>query len=173
MNAIAMIEGGAPTSVAPFGGFAPAPRADLAGLQYLRASGLAQARLQLAVLSGNRRRALREIDRLVEIDRQLENLANSGTADENLVSTEGLEAHLASQKHAIAGEKLALAAAVTLPTLPSPERVTKNAPAQLGDFEVVEDRDFGERLLRIALWLVVVFAVVGALSIAVPLLAAG
>ena len=34
-------------------------------LEWLRASALAQARLQLAVLSGNRRRALEQIDRLV------------------------------------------------------------------------------------------------------------
>ncbi|HEU4650316.1 MAG TPA: hypothetical protein VFS49_02775, partial [Croceibacterium sp.] len=39
-------------------------------LHYLRASGLAQMRLQLAVLSGNRRRALEQIDRLVDIDKQ-------------------------------------------------------------------------------------------------------
>ena len=41
-------------------------------LQFLRASGLAQARLQLAVLSGNRRRALEQIERLIGIDRLLE-----------------------------------------------------------------------------------------------------
>ena len=45
-------------------------------LQFPRASGLAQARLQVAVLSGNRRRALEQIDRLVAIDKQLERLAD-------------------------------------------------------------------------------------------------
>jgi outer membrane protein TolC len=44
-------------------------------LAWMRASGLAQARLQLAVLAGNRRRALEQIDRLIGIDRQLERLA--------------------------------------------------------------------------------------------------
>ena len=45
-------------------------------LQFLRASGLAQARLQLAVLSGNRRRALEQIDRLVQIDKEIERIAD-------------------------------------------------------------------------------------------------
>ena len=55
-------------------GHSPPPRLDL---HYLRASGLAQARLQLAVLSGNRRRALEQIDRLVMIDKQLERVSQS------------------------------------------------------------------------------------------------
>ena len=53
----------------------PSDAAERPDLSWLRASGLAQARLQLAVLSGNRRRALEQIDRLMGIDRQLERLA--------------------------------------------------------------------------------------------------
>jgi len=174
MNAIATIEGGAPVRVGPFGGVAPMrPAAERTGLQYLRASGLAQARLQLAVLSGNRRRALREIDRLVEIDRQLEFLAHEGAPDPSRVSARGLDDHLVSQKLAIASEKLALAAAVSLPTIPAPAAPAPAAPIELGQFEVLEDEAFGRGLARAALWLLAIVIAVGALAIAVPLLAAG
>ena len=84
-------------------------------LQFLRASGLAQARLQLAVLSGNRRRALEQIDRLVMIDKQLERVS------EGLVAiappAEVLEDELDRERLAIASEKLALTAGVELPRL--------------------------------------------------------
>ena len=53
----------------------PSHRPDL---QFVRASGLAQARLQVAVLSGNRRRALEQIDKLVAIDKELERLIREG-----------------------------------------------------------------------------------------------
>ena len=71
-----------------FGAMPPANGFDV---DYLRASGLAQVRLQLAVLSGNRRGALRELDRLVELDRQLE--AGQAWA----LRGEGLKAHLDRQ----------------------------------------------------------------------------
>jgi hypothetical protein len=81
-------------------------------LHYLRASGLAQARLQLAVLSGNRHRALEQIDRLVAIDKRLEQVA------EGLVAIspppEALEAELADERLAIASEKLALTAGIEM-----------------------------------------------------------
>jgi hypothetical protein len=70
----------------------------------MRASGLAQARLQLAVLSGNRRRALEQIDRLLGIDRQLERIARG----ESTPAPGAIEADLAEQRLAIASEKLAL-----------------------------------------------------------------
>ena len=93
-------------------GHSPPPRLDL---HYLRASGLAQARLQLAVLSGNRRRALEQIDRLVMIDKQLERVS------EGLVAiappAEVLEDELDRERLAIASEKLALTAGVELPRL--------------------------------------------------------
>lgn len=172
MNALVTIEGGAPVRVGPFAGFAPAPRPDPASLQFVRAVGLAQTRLQLAVLSGNRRRALREIDRLLEIDRQLERLARAGEADSARVSGEEIEAHLASQKLAIAGEKLALTAAITLPTLAPPGETAgaeATDPAELG---VVEDDALGGRLARTGPWLAAIAVAVGALAFAVPLLAA-
>lgn len=93
-------------------GHSPPPRLDL---HYLRASGLAQARLQLAVLSGNRRRALEQIDRLVALDKQLERVA------EGLVAiappSDALEAELADERLAIASEKLALTAGIEMPRL--------------------------------------------------------
>ena len=82
-------------------------------LGWLRASGLAQARLQLAVLSGNRRRALEQIDRLIGIDRQLERLAHG----ERAPAEAALEAELAEQRLAIASEKLALTSGIELPRL--------------------------------------------------------
>jgi hypothetical protein len=89
----------------------PAPPSRL-DLHYLRASGLAQARLQLAVLSGNRHRALEQIDRLVAIDKRLEQVA------EGLVAIapppEALEAELTDERLAIASEKLVLAAGIEM-----------------------------------------------------------
>src|SRR5204863_535288 len=82
-------------------------------LNWLRASGLAQARLQLAVLSGNRRRALEQIERLIGIDRQLERLARG----EKTLAVGALESDLADQRLAIASEKLALSSGIELPRL--------------------------------------------------------
>ena len=90
----------------------PEPRSSLS-LQFLRASGLAQARLQLAVLSGNRRRALEQIERLIGIDRQLERLARG----EKTLAVGALESDLADQRLAIASEKLALSSGIELPRL--------------------------------------------------------
>lgn len=123
------------------------------GLQYLRASGLAQARLQLAVLSGNRRRALREIDRLVEIDRQLARISECGQPDGRGVSGEPMETHLAGQQRAIASEKFALMAAVELPRLSD---LPENAELLLGEeheIPVVEDVTLRRRLTLIGIWL--------------------
>ena len=71
MNIAATLSGDARLRPVTNFDFAVGPLPVSQGLQYVRASALAQARLQLAILSGDRRRALREIDRLVEIDRQL------------------------------------------------------------------------------------------------------
>ena len=93
-------------------GHSPPPRLDL---HYLRASGLAQARLQLAVLSGNRRRALEQIDRLVMIDKQLERVS------EGLVAiappAEVLEDELDRERQLLARDSQALTAGVELPRL--------------------------------------------------------
>jgi hypothetical protein len=84
-------------------------------LHYLRASGLAQARLQLAVLSGNRHRALEQIDRLVSIDKQLERVAGGLVPISPPI--EALENELADERLAIASEKLALTAGIEMPRL--------------------------------------------------------
>jgi len=84
-------------------------------LQFLRASGLAQARLQLAVLSGNRRRALEQIDRLVAIDKEIERIADGTLGIAPPLSQ--LASDLVDQRLAIASEKLALASQVSLPRL--------------------------------------------------------
>lgn len=118
-------------------------------LGWIRASGLAQARLQLAVLSGNRQRALEQIDRLIGIDRQLERLARGeSTPDEGV-----LEADLADQRLAIASEKLALTSGIELPRLDPAfgagmgAALTPDAPV-----EIVEDEALKGRLFHLMLW---------------------
>lgn len=124
----------------------PAPRADLA---WLRASGLAQARLQLAVLAGNRRRALEQIDRLIGIDRQLERLARG----EHTPAESAIEADLAEQRLAIASEKLALTSGIELPRLePAFGAGMGAALAPDEEVEIVEEEALKGHLKRFALW---------------------
>jgi hypothetical protein len=126
------------------------PKASLP-LQFLRASGLAQARLQLAVLSGNRRRALEQIDRLVAIDKQIEHLAEGTVA---VVPPLGqLVSELADQRLAIASEKLALTSTVELP------RLEPAFGAGMGTVlgpdeavEIVEDDLLASRFAKVLLW---------------------
>jgi hypothetical protein len=109
-------------------------------LHFVRASGLAQARLQVAVLSGNRRRALEQIDRLVDIDRQLERLA-------------GGEGDLADQRLALASEKLALTSEIQMPRL---EPAFGAGMAQVlelhEEVEIVEDATLRTWLVRLLIW---------------------
>lgn len=145
------------------------PRPGSVDLSYLRASGLAQMRLQLAVLSGNRRGALRELDRLVQIDRELEALAVKGSSPGPGAS---LLAQLDEQRQAIATEKLALMAAVEFPRLAPAERTETATPAdEEAELVVIEDDEFGPRLARIMAFLVAFLAVGTALAFALPLLA--
>ena len=118
-------------------------------LGWLRASALAQARLQLAVLSGNRRRALEQIDRLVGIDRQLERLARG----ESTPAAEALAAELADQRLAIASEKLALTAEISLPRLAP--AFGAGMGAALGpheDVEIIEDEVLAGRFAKVLMW---------------------
>ena len=148
-----------------FGALPPASRFDLG---YVRASGLAQVRLQLAVLSGNRRGALRELDRLVELDRQLE----AGDAFGEGQSPAALKAHLDEQRQAIASEKLALLAAVEFPRLAPAERsVEASLPDEDEAFAVVEDTDFSRKLLLIIAGVLAIVALGTALAFGLPLLA--
>jgi hypothetical protein len=131
--------------------FAAFPRApeDRPELGWLRASGLAQARLQLAVLSGNRRRALEQIDRLIGIDRQLERLARG----EHTFAADALEADLADQRLAIASEKLALTSGIELPRLePAFGAGMGTALAPDEEVEIVEDATLRSRLVHVLLW---------------------
>lgn len=120
-------------------------------LQFLRASALAQARLQLAVLSGNRRRALEQIDRLVAIDRQLERVVQGRTGP--LPDPQHLAGDLASQRLAIASEKLALTSQVSLPRLEP--AFGAGMGAALGpdeEVEIVEHATLKGQLVRLAWW---------------------
>jgi hypothetical protein len=145
----------------------PPPAPNAVDLNYLRASGLAQVRLQLAVLSGNRRAVLRELDRLVEFDRQLE----TGEVLDEWRS--GLKAHLEEQRQAIASEKLALMAAVEFPRLAPVERIPEEvaAPEEEELAVVVEDTEFSGKLVRVFAVLLAVIAVGTALAFGLPLLA--
>ena len=132
------------TSIRP-GGFR---RLDL---QFLRASGLAQARLQLAVLSGNRRRALEQIDRLVAIDKQLEWMVQGRAGP--VPDPQHLAGDLADQRLAIASEKLALTSQVSMPRLePAFGAGMGAALAPHEEVEIVEDETLKGGLARLALW---------------------
>lgn len=124
----------------------PAERPDL---QFVRASGLAQARLQLAVLSGNRRRALEQIDRLVALDSLLERAAlGRPPAD-----TVELADDLAQQRLALASEKLVLTSQVHLPRLePAFGAGVSQIVAPDEELEIVEDEAVSSRLRAILLW---------------------
>jgi hypothetical protein len=151
--------------------FDTAPRPQSVDVGYLRASGLAQMRLQLAVLSGNRRGALRELDRLVEIDRELEALALEG--GHSAMPGASLVAQLDEQRQAIATEKLALMAAIEFPRVAPAERSTDEAGSEdEEEIEVVEDTDFGRRLLYGLGGLLGLIAFGTALAYGLPLLAA-
>ena len=130
--------------------FRPAPQQpQRLDLQFLRMSGLAQARLQLAVLAGNRRRALEQIDRLIGIDRQLERLAKG----EGTSSADAVEADLEDQRLAIASEKLALTAEISLPRLEP--AFGAGMGAALGpdeEVEIVEDQVLASRFSQLLLW---------------------
>jgi hypothetical protein len=118
-------------------------------LQYLRASGLAQTRLQLAVLTGNRRRALEQIDRLVSIDKQLERLALRHPGAE----ADDMEADLTEQRLAIATEKLALTSAIAMPRLEpafAAGAVLSVVPEE--EEEILENETLKNRLFHILLW---------------------
>ena len=145
----------------------PAKAVDLG---YVRASGLAQVRLQLAVLSGNRRGALREVDRLVEIDRQLESLASAAGKTSHLPGA-ALMAELDQQRQAIATEKLALMAAIEFPRVAPAERPEEADLAEDGDIVVIEDAEFAPRLVRVLAWLAGLIVLGTALAFALPALA--
>jgi len=123
---------------------------DRLGCYFVRASGLAQARLQLAVLSGNRHRALEQIDRLVTIDRQLEQVAEGRELAED---TDRLEAELEEQRLAVATEKLALVSGIDLPRLePAFGAGMASAIAPEEEVEIVEDARLKNRLFHVLLW---------------------
>jgi hypothetical protein len=136
-------------------------------LHVLRASGLAQARLQLAVLSGNRRRALEQIDRLVGFDRQLERLARAGQVLD-LADLVKLQADLADQRLAIASEKLALTSEIRMPRLePAFGAGMTELASRVEDVKVVEGEAVSGRLVRLMLWGLALIVLSAAIAVAV------
>lgn len=121
------------------------PRLDL---QFVRASALAQVRLQLAVLSGNRRRALEQIDRLVAIDRQLERVSHGDVDPES--GQQRLADDLADERLAIASEKLALTSQIALPRLEPAFGAGMGAALDpREDVEIVEHTALNSQLRRL------------------------
>jgi hypothetical protein len=126
----------------------PSHRTDL---QFIRASGLAQARLQVAVLSGNRRRALEQIDRLVAIDKELERLINEGGT--RLNDPTNLESDLADARLALASEKLALTSEIQMPRLEPAFGAGMTQVLELDDaIEVIEDATIRTWAIRLLIW---------------------
>lgn len=129
----------------------PPERGQRLDLYYFRATALAQVRLQLAVLSGNRRRALEQIDRLVSLDKELERLADGTLAI--APPLEPLAEELADQRLAIAAEKLALTADIQLPRLePAFGAGMGTALAADEEIQIVEDETIKSSLTRLAFW---------------------
>ncbi len=138
-----------PSAASPLGAPSGQTARDRPDLYYMRASGLAQARLQLAVLSGNRRRALEQIDRLVAIDHQFERMA----CGEPLLQLSDLSYDLADQRLAIATEKLALTSGIDLPRLePAFGAGMTSAVAPVEEVEIIEDDRLNSGVLHAALW---------------------
>jgi hypothetical protein len=120
-------------------------------LHFVRASGLAQARLQVAVLAGNRRRALEQIDRLVAIDRELERLAQGGA--DRLAGQEHLESDLADQRLALASEKLALTSEIRMPRLEPAFGAGVSEVLELHqEVEIVEEATIRTWAIRLLIW---------------------
>ena len=168
MNIAATLSGDARLRPVTNFDFAVGPLPVSQGLQYVRASALAQARLQLAILSGDRRRALREIDRLVEIDRQLARVSRRDSSNAGGMSGAELEAHLARQQSAIASEKLALLGGVEFPRLPERAEIDFTELEE----DAVENTALGRKLAFAGFWLAALIVLGTALTIAVPTLAA-
>jgi hypothetical protein len=166
VNGYGSFEGGAAVRRRTTSDFDRLPPASGFNVDYVRASGLAQVRLQLAVLSGNRRGALRELDRLVEFDKRLE----AGHAFDAWQSSAGLKGHLDEQREAIACEKLALMAAIEFPRLAPAERSTDPVPDE-DELAVVEDTEFGRKLLYALAGVLTVIAIGTALALGLPLIA--
>src|SRR5690606_9341373 len=119
--------------------------------------GLAQARLQLAVLSGNRYRALEQIDRLVAIGKRLEQVA------EGLVPIappmEALESELADERLAIASEKLALTAGIEMTRLEPAFGAGLGAAIPVEEpIEIVEESTLKSRLALVLVGALVLLA---------------
>ena len=140
-----------PQSAAPSGTFVIRPEGNpRAHLHFVRASGLAQARLQVAVLSGNRRRALEQIDKLVAIDKELERLAQGG---DRLADPQHLERDLADQRLALASEKLALTSEITLPRLEPAFGAGMSQVLELHEeIEIVEEDTIKTWAIRLLIW---------------------
>lgn len=145
MVASASVRDAMPVVRVSHSGIASLAEGGRADLHYMRASGLAQARLQVAVLAGNRHRALEQIDRLVAIDKELERIAEG--------KLPAPCSDLAGERLALASEKLALTSGVEMPRLaPAFGAGMGDAIAPGEDVEIVEDETLKGRLARILLW---------------------
>lgn len=81
-------------------------------LQMIRASTLAQTRLHLAALSGDRQQVLKELDRLMEIDRGLDDLLQAMGRSTKNPELRQLGADLAEEMQALISDRLVLTAGI-------------------------------------------------------------
>jgi hypothetical protein len=89
------------------------------GLQLVRASNLTMTRLQLALQSGDRRRAMMAMDGLMDIDAEIEGFVSDlAPAPGEDAHWQALAGYLENQKAAIAVEKHALTGMAQRPDLP-------------------------------------------------------
>jgi hypothetical protein len=102
------------------------------GLQLVRASSLTMTRLQLALQSGDRRRAMMAMDGLMDIDAEIEGFVSDlAPAPGEDAHWQALAGYLENQKAAIAVEKHALTGVAQRPDLPRLDMpvIPETAPA--------------------------------------------
>lgn len=126
--------GPGPDGTGPAGGEAATrtegahPASDLvAGIQLLRAANLQTVRLQLAMARQERRSAMESLDRLAEMDRELERCLDG--FEPAGPGVDEIKRLVAAQKSALADEKIALMAEISGPRVASARPLHR--PAQL------------------------------------------
>ncbi|WOK37334.1 hypothetical protein [Sphingomonas sp. C3-2] len=129
----------------------PISREELvAGMQLMRAVSMQSTRFQLAVMRKEQRPALESLDRLGEMDRELEHFIEAiGGAAEDMPELAPISDMVARQKQALDSEKLALMSGVSGPGVVglSADRDEADAGDDLEDEEAVAPPPRRGRLL--------------------------
>ncbi len=105
----------------------------LLGLQFCRANALSLTRLQLALASGDRQRALEALDKLHALDAEIEHLVQRlPSPDGAELEWRAINKHLGEQKLAIAFEKLALVSEISGPDMAAPSSALPRRESDAG-----------------------------------------